>query len=77
MPSGMPRRKPVRGDPMLLPVVLAEQFQPGTFEIASHENKRALHEAGIPALVADSQMRKRDKRLASCTAATNLIRFTT
>jgi transposase len=31
----------------------------------SHENMRALHEAGIAALVADGQMRKRDERLAS------------
>jgi hypothetical protein len=30
----------------------------------SHENMRALHEAGIPALVADGQMPKRDERLA-------------
>lgn len=31
----------------------------------SHENMRALHERGIPALVADGQMRKRDERFAS------------
>jgi transposase len=30
----------------------------------SHDNMRALKEAGIPALAADSQMRKRDERLA-------------
>lgn len=30
----MPRYKPVHRDPMLLPVVLAEQVQPGTFEFA-------------------------------------------
>ena len=30
----MPRYKPVRRDPLLLPVVLAEQIQPGTFEFA-------------------------------------------
>ena len=30
----------------------------------SHENMRSLYEAGIPALVADGQMRKRDERLA-------------
>jgi transposase len=30
----MPRYKPVQRDPMLLPVVLAEQVQPGTFEFA-------------------------------------------
>ncbi len=34
MPSGMPRYKPVHRDAMLLPVVLAEQIQPGTFEFA-------------------------------------------
>jgi hypothetical protein len=31
----------------------------------SHDNMRALYEAGIPALVADGQMRKRDERFAS------------
>ncbi|MCY7319630.1 MAG: hypothetical protein LH617_13085 [Ramlibacter sp.] len=30
----MPRYKPVHRDPLLLPVVLAEQVQPGTFEFA-------------------------------------------
>jgi transposase len=30
----MPRYKPVHRDPLLLPVVLAEQIQPGTFEFA-------------------------------------------
>lgn len=30
----------------------------------SHENMRTLHERGIPALVADGQMRRRDERLA-------------
>jgi transposase len=30
----------------------------------SHDNMRALYEAGIPAMVADGQMRKRDERLA-------------
>lgn len=30
----MPRYKPINRDPMLLPVVLAEQLQPGTFEFA-------------------------------------------
>lgn len=30
----MPRYKPVNRDPMLLPVVLGEQIQPGTFEFA-------------------------------------------
>ena len=30
----MPRYKPIHRDPMLLPVVLAEQIQPGTFEFA-------------------------------------------
>jgi transposase len=34
MPCGMPRYKPVHRDPLLLPVVLAEQIQPGTFEFA-------------------------------------------
>jgi transposase len=34
MGSGMPRYKPVHRDPLLLPVVLAEQIQPGTFEFA-------------------------------------------
>ena len=29
----------------------------------SHQNMAALHEAGIPALVADGQMRRRDERL--------------
>ena len=31
----------------------------------SHDNMRALKEAGIPALVADGQMRKRDERFAA------------
>ena len=31
---GMPRYKPVHRDPLLLPVVLADQIQPGTFEFA-------------------------------------------
>jgi transposase len=30
----MPRYKPVNRDPLLLPVILAEQIQPGTFEFA-------------------------------------------
>jgi hypothetical protein len=30
----MPRYKPVHSDPMLLPVVLSEQIQPGSFEFA-------------------------------------------
>ena len=30
----MPRYKPVHRDPLLLPVVLSEQLQPGTFEFA-------------------------------------------
>ena len=30
----MPRYKPVHRDPLLLPVVLADQVQPGTFEFA-------------------------------------------
>ena len=30
----MPRYKPVHRDPLLLPVVLSEQVQPGTFEFA-------------------------------------------
>jgi transposase len=30
----MPRYKPIHRDPLLLPVVLAEQIQPGTFEFA-------------------------------------------
>ena len=34
MPFGMPRYKPIQRDPMFLPVVLAEQIQPGTFEFA-------------------------------------------
>ncbi len=34
MLSRMPRYKPVSRDPMLLPVILAEQIQPGTFEFA-------------------------------------------
>ena len=34
MRAGMPRYKPVHRDPLLLPVVLAEQIQPGTFEFA-------------------------------------------
>jgi hypothetical protein len=32
--SVLPRYKPVNRDPLLLPVVLAEQIQPGTFEFA-------------------------------------------
>jgi hypothetical protein len=34
MRCGMPRYKPVNRNPMLLPVVLGEQIQPGTFEFA-------------------------------------------
>jgi len=34
MPFGMPRYKPIQRDPMFLPVVLAEQIHPGTFEFA-------------------------------------------
>jgi transposase len=34
MRFGMPRYKPTSRDPMLLPVILAEQIQPGTFEFA-------------------------------------------
>lgn len=34
MPLGMPRYKPVHRDALLLPVILSEQIQPGTFEFA-------------------------------------------
>jgi len=34
MPQRMPRYKPVDRSPLLLPVVLSEQIQPGTFEFA-------------------------------------------
>jgi hypothetical protein len=34
MLRGMPRYKPVHRDPLLLPVVLADQIVPGTFEFA-------------------------------------------
>ena len=34
MRKSMPRYKPVNRDPLLLPVILAEQIQPGTFEFA-------------------------------------------
>ena len=34
MPRGMPRYKPIERNALLLPVVLAEQIQPGTFEFA-------------------------------------------
>ncbi len=34
MRQSMPRYKPVNRDPLLLPVILAEQIQPGTFEFA-------------------------------------------
>lgn len=34
MSFDMPRYKPVHREPLLLPVVLADQVQPGTFEFA-------------------------------------------
>lgn len=56
---------------MLLPMIgqaqaLADENTVMTADAGfhSHENMRALHAAGIPALVADGQMRKRDERLA-------------
>lgn len=57
---------------MLLPMIgqaqaLADECTVMTADAGfhSHDNMRALYEAGIPALVADGQMRKRDERLAS------------
>jgi transposase len=56
---------------MLLPMIgqaqaLADECTVMTADAGfhSHDNMRALYEAGIPALVADGQMRKRDERLA-------------
>ena len=56
---------------MLLPMIAQAQCvaDEGTVMTAdagyhSHQNMQALHEAGIAALVADAQMRKRDERLA-------------
>lgn len=57
---------------MLLPMIgqaqaLADECTVMTADAGfhSHDNMRALYEAGIPALVADGQMRKRDERFAS------------
>lgn len=56
---------------MLLPMIrqaqaLADECTVMTADAGfhSHDNMRALYEAGIPALVADGQMRKRDERFA-------------
>jgi transposase len=56
---------------MLLPMIgqaqaMADEHTVMTADAGfhSHENMRALQEAGIPALVADGQMRKRDERFA-------------
>lgn len=56
---------------MLLPMIGQARAvaKPATIMTAdagyhSHENMRALHQAGIAALVADGQMRRRDERLA-------------
>ena len=56
---------------MLLPMIgqaqaLADEHTVMTADAGyhSHENMQALHEAGIAAMVADGQMRKRDERLA-------------
>jgi hypothetical protein len=57
---------------MLLPMIAQAQAMAGEATVMtadagyhSHDNMRALYEAGIPALVADGRMRKRDERLAS------------
>lgn len=56
---------------MLLPMIgqaraVASEYTVMTADAGfhSHDNMRALQEAGIPALVADGQMRKRDERFA-------------
>jgi hypothetical protein len=56
----MARYKPVHRDPLLLPVVLAEQVQPGTFEFSL--DHLVDHELDLSAL--DARFRK-DARGAS------------
>ena len=62
----MPRYKPVHRDPMMLPVVLTEQIQPGTFEFAL--DILVDHELDLSAL--DARFRtvrlRRDPECALC-----------
>ena len=61
----MPRYKPVHRDPLLLPVVLAEQIQPGTFEFAL--DHLVDHELDLSAL--DAKFRNDEPARAPTTHA--------
>jgi transposase len=56
MPCGMPRYKPVERNALLVPVVLSEQIQPGTFEFAL--DHLVDHELDLSAL--DAKFRNDD-----------------